>query len=83
MDFHNVKILPVYFTPMMQGKKKFEIRKNDRDFKVGDALMLMECQDGNFTGRQQLRVITYILKEVSLYGLKTGYCILSLGNCPI
>lgn len=35
---HELKIAPEYFKDVRTGLKKFEIRKNDRDFKVGDRL---------------------------------------------
>lgn len=41
---HELKILPKYFEDVMTGKKNFEIRKNDRDFKVGDYLLLKEYE---------------------------------------
>ena len=35
-----LKILPEYFEAVKSGKKTFELRKNDRDFCVGDILIL-------------------------------------------
>ncbi|MGC4668415.1 DUF3850 domain-containing protein, partial [Enterococcus hirae] len=42
MKTHELKILPEYFEAVTSGRKKFEIRKNDRDYKVGDRLYLRE-----------------------------------------
>ena len=39
---HNLKTWPEYFKLMIEGKKTFELRKNDRDFQVGDRLDLLE-----------------------------------------
>ena len=42
MKVHELKILPEYYKAQKAGKKNFEIRKNDRDYKVGDKLVLKE-----------------------------------------
>lgn len=39
---HHLKILPEYFEEILAGKKPFEIRFNDRGFKVGDRVELKE-----------------------------------------
>ncbi|EKE9396609.1 DUF3850 domain-containing protein, partial [Listeria monocytogenes] len=49
-EVHELKILPEYYEDIVAGRKTFEIRKNDRDFQVGDYLILKEFKDGNHTG---------------------------------
>lgn len=39
---HQLKIESAFFEDVISGKKTFEIRKNDRDFMVGDFLALNE-----------------------------------------
>ena len=39
---HELKILPEQFWSVVAGHKKAELRKNDRDFKVGDTIILWE-----------------------------------------
>ncbi|MDF2611454.1 MAG: hypothetical protein K0R92_2928 [Lachnospiraceae bacterium] len=39
---HNLKTLQPYFDDVKSGKKKFELRRNDRDYQVGDKLNLFE-----------------------------------------
>jgi len=39
---HELKCRPEYFARIETGQKTFEIRKNDRDFQVGDILILKE-----------------------------------------
>lgn len=73
---HNLKIAPSYFEAVMSDKKTFELRKNDRDYKIGDELVLNEFQ-GTYTGRTINVKITYIL-EGGIYGLDKDYVILSI-----
>ena len=75
---HELKILPKWFEDVQSNKKNFEIRKNDRDFKVGDTLMLKEWHRGKFTGRFVTREVEYIYQGDGTYGLSDEYCILGL-----
>lgn len=75
---HELKILPEYFEVVANGSKRFEIRKADRDFKVGDFLILREWNRGKFTGRSMTQKIEYIYKGDGSYGLSEEYCILGL-----
>lgn len=54
-----LKILPQYFSDVYAGRKRFEIRRNDRDFRVGDKVTLKEWDNG-YTGSYVEVVITYI-----------------------
>ncbi len=75
---HELKILPEYFDAVQSGKKNFELRKNDRDYRCGDILLLREWKDGEYTGRTVKRKITYILTGCQEYGLAEDYCILAM-----
>lgn len=79
MKVHELKTDTQYFRKTLYGKKTFEIRLNDRDFKVGDVVLLREWHDTKFTGREIRGVITYILDD-KFIGLKKGYVAISLGN---
>lgn len=57
---HNLKILPEYYIAVSDGSKTFEIRKNDRDFHLGDIVMLQEYDESGFRGRNILVEIVYI-----------------------
>ena len=83
---HELKTLPVYFNAVLEGRKNFEIRKNDRFFQQGDELLLKEWYPDDwyevgekecYTGRFLHRKITYILKG-GQYGIENGYVILGL-----
>jgi hypothetical protein len=63
----------------MLGEKNFEVRRNDRDYQVGDTLALMEFdreRDCYLGGRWPFEV-TYILHG-SQYGIPEGYCVMAL-----
>ncbi|WP_414730659.1 DUF3850 domain-containing protein [Bacillus badius] len=40
MATHDLKIWTEYFQEVQKGNKNFEIRKKDRNFKVGDTIFL-------------------------------------------
>lgn len=71
------KILPEYFEAVIRGKKTFEIRKDEDDIQVGDAIILKEWDGEKYTGRVTGRNISYVLRNVPQYGLSEGYCIMS------
>ncbi len=60
---HGLKILPRYFRAVTSGDKKFEVRRPDREYEVGDFLALNEYDDelNEYTGRCCLVKVTYIL----------------------
>jgi len=80
MKEHELKIWPEYFDPLLKGEKMFEIRKNDRNFKVGDRIMFREYDpdDGSYTGRYCFRTITYIMDEENPFIHLKDMVILSL-----
>ena len=39
---HHVKIAPIHYEEIANGRKNFEIRFNDRNYKVGDIVELKE-----------------------------------------
>ena len=52
---HHLKCEAEYFQAVERGKKKFELRKNDRDFQVSDMVYLHESINGIETGGNFLR----------------------------
>ncbi|MBE9910012.1 DUF3850 domain-containing protein [Enterococcus mundtii] len=80
---HELKILPEYFEAVTSGRKQFEIRKNDRGYKVGDVLNLKEVDYFHesittdrfyYTGDSYKAEITYITD----YAQKDGYVVLGI-----
>lgn len=43
---HYLKTWPEFYDAILKGEKPFEIRRNDRDFRVGDFLVLQEFDSG-------------------------------------
>lgn len=79
MTVHELKISPKYFEEVRKGFKSFELRKDDRNYKLNDLVTLKEYENGKYTGRELKDLpIIYILRDCPEYGLKEGYCILGL-----
>lgn len=72
---HQIRLATMYFDDVVSGKKSFELRKNDRNYKVGDILEMLEFNDGRHTGRTVKAEVTYMLEDYT--GLTEGYCILA------
>lgn len=75
MKIHELKILPQYFDEIKRGDKTFELRKNDRDYKKGDILLLKEWNPDeeyltvddevtNYTGKKIVKIVTSILTDI-------------------
>lgn len=75
---HELKILPKWFEDVRRGDKDFEIRRADRDYNVGDFLILQEYERGRYTGRYVIRKIKYIYKGDGTYGLNEDFWILGM-----
>ncbi len=80
---HILKTWPEYFREVRAGRKAFEIRWDDRDFKVGDVLDLAEFDPvkGCFTGETEVRRVTFAMRDEEKFGLMPGY--VALGMEPL
>lgn len=82
---HELKVDREYFIPIVQGKKTFEVRKNDRDFQIGDFLALNETEKTpggvNYTGDAVLAVVQYILDTPDY--CKDGFVIMGIKPCGV
>lgn len=89
---HYLKCDPEPFRAVKEGKKRCEIRKNDRHFNVGDTLVLQETV---FAGHQmalgsEIYPLRYSKQEVTVtithiiegpsYGIAPGYVALSIDS---
>jgi len=69
-----LKTINPYFNEVWEGRKRFEVRNNDRTFKVGDEVYLQEYDHVNnvYLKREVRCNITYILS--SFAPIQEGYC---------
>lgn len=72
---HQIRLAKPYFDDVANGIKTFELQKNDRGYKKGDILEMMEFADGKNTGRMVKALVTYILEDYT--GIEDGYCIMA------
>lgn len=83
---HDLKIWPEFFEPVVDGRKTFELRRDDRGYRVGEVLRLREFHieggKGKYTGREVERVITYVSQQGAPF-LQPGYVALGLGEPPV
>lgn len=81
MTEHILKLNERYYEAVANGIKKFEIRKADRDFKVGDSLRLrkIESEHNQFTCNEIIVKVLYILYHNDFPdGIPEGYCVMSI-----
>lgn len=80
----SLKVWPEHFEAVRSGAKKFEIRRADRDYRVGQTLVLREWapEERDFTGRHIRVEVTHLLPgsvhRRDLMGIRPGYVALSI-----
>ncbi len=76
---HRLKTWSKYFWEVVNGNKTFELRKNDRNFKVGDHLLLENYDEKKecYLSESIIVRITYIL-EGGNFGLEKGYVVMGI-----
>lgn len=90
MRIHDLKVWPAPFEDTVAGRKPYEVRKDDRDYRVGDVLLLREwdpMQEApgeaiGYTGRAALAVILTVSRGPLDFGqgqlLPAGVAVLGL-----
>lgn len=76
---HELKTWPEFFKASISGKKKFEVRKNDRNFQVGDELVLREWEPGSgyYTDRKAVFYVDYVLSGYN-WGIRKDFIVMSV-----
>lgn len=85
MKIHELKTDSIPFQKTIECSKRWEVRKNDRNFTKGDILVLRETK---YTGEEMKagKPLGYTGSEMTLlvldvfdgYGIKDGYVIMSI-----
>lgn len=90
-ELHKLEIKHEYLVDITLGKRNFDIRKNDRDYQVGDLINFVEVNEfgkvnmrgtGTIIDENALYRITCVLKDVPEYVAK-DYCILGIKHVRI
>ncbi|MDP2662113.1 MAG: DUF3850 domain-containing protein [Dehalococcoidia bacterium] len=90
MIVHELKLQNPGFTDILEGRKHFEWRANDRNYQQGDLLVLREYDanvvtgggqypehQGAYTGKVLVMGVGYPMYG-GHYGLPEGYCVMEL-----
>ncbi|WP_395454651.1 DUF3850 domain-containing protein [Azospirillum melinis] len=74
---HELKADPTPFSDLVSGRKRAEVRRDDRGYQVGDKLFLCEFdrEAQAYSGRQCCARVTHIQRD---YGLPDGLVVLSV-----
>jgi hypothetical protein len=78
---HQLKIKQCYLYHIIEKTKTFEIRKNDRDFQVGDTIRFLPIEDENYNVYEILSPVPdYSINYVLSFsmGLLGGYVCLAI-----
>jgi hypothetical protein len=76
---HQLKIDSKFYNDIEVNGKRFEVRRDDRGYQVGDMLVMREVKGGKLTGRIVYALVTYIHRNgLEHTFLRWGYCILGI-----
>jgi len=75
---HELKTWPAFYARIIDGSKRFEIRRDDRVFQSGDCVALQEWdpETETYTGREAIREIGF----VTGFQQRDGFVVFSLHN---
>ena len=81
MTTHDLKTWPEFFDAIERGEKTFELRKDDRGYRVGDFLRLKEYlpKDERYTGRERVVQVMYLVAG-PVFGLRAGYACMAIAK---
>lgn len=77
---HRLKCWPEYFRLVKLGLKKFEIRKNDRNYQAGHRILQQAWDPVKklYTGEECLMKVTHVFDNLPLeFGIQPGFIIMN------
>lgn len=79
MADHELKLWSEFFEDIFYRRKTFDVRKNDRNFEVGDHIFFRQWDKdrGEYLGGACARRVTYILPG-GQFGIEPGYVVLGI-----
>lgn len=77
---HRINISIPFFTAIVDGRKNFEIRRDDRGFQAGDTITLSEYDYRPDKLGHTGRAVTATIGYVSSFEQQPGYVVFSLLN---
>lgn len=77
---HNLKIWPGHYRALVTGHMTHQVRLNDRNYQVGDELLLREWNDcaQQYTESPFLEYVVTHIAHGPGFGLKPGWCCMSI-----
>ena len=83
---HDLKTWPEPFVALAEGRKRFEYRRDDRGYQVGDSLRLRQWVNdavgGYYTGAEVRARVVYIARGPD-FGIPDGFCVMSLSEVRV
>jgi hypothetical protein len=78
---HHLKAIQPYLIHTIEGVKTFDVRKNDRDFQVGDTITYLPLENDNYNYSEFAcplpeYLINYVLSDFP--GIQHGYVVLAI-----
>lgn len=80
---HELKCRTEYFQRVVSGQKTFEIRKNDRDYQVGDVLVLKEIGPEGYPDHGAYEVCRAKIVYMTNFEQKDNYVVLGIEVEPL
>ena len=65
MTTHEIKCWPKFYQQVIDGRKTFELRRDDREYNAGDHLLLREWfpDEQDYSTRECLCYVPYLLRS--------------------